>query len=116
MAMIFIEMSDLPFLSIMSVKMDEVAGEVEVIMWHEKHKLPLFIAEMIFLDKRDGKWIGQASFFAPDDVHLNSLLKRKLKFYLIEIFGSIFDEQWTVVDPLAALDEETERNLAYMSM
>jgi len=114
-------MEDLPFLSIASAKINEIAGEVEAIIWHEKHKLSLFAVEMTFVDKRDGKWIGQVYFLVPDDIYLNTMLKRKLKFYLIEIFGSIFDEHLTeehltMVDPLAALEEEIERDLAHMSM
>ena len=116
MSRVFVEMGDLPFLSISSAKMDEVSGKVEAIVWHEKHKLPLFSVEMVFLDKRDGEWIGQVHFFAPDYVHLNTLLKRKLKFYLVEVFGSIFDEHLPVVDPLTLLGEEIERDLAHMSM
>ena len=116
----FLQTDDLPFLSIISAKMDGNRGDVEVIMGHEKHKHPLFAVEMSFIDKRDGKWIGQVHFFAPDNVHLNTLLKRKLKFYLIEVFGSIFDEildeSVIVLDPLAAFGEEIERDLAYMSM
>jgi len=108
-------MHDLPFLSILHAKLDEVSGEVRVIIGHEKYKIPLFSVEMVFIDKRDGQWISQYDFFVPDYVTIeaNTLVKRRLIYYLEDIFGTIFDEYLFISDPVIELGENAERELAY---
>ena len=119
MTQIFLKLEDIPFLSIAHVKMDEYSGVVDVIITHDKHKLPLFLAEMVFIDKREEEWIVQADFFTPDYVYISNRVKRKIRLYLIDVFGPLVDDTISaesINDPLAAFGENIERELAHMSM
>jgi len=105
MSQFHLKIEDLPFLSIMNAKIDMNGAEVEVIMGHEKHDIPMFSVNMIFFDKRDGEWLVHVEFYAPGYVYLYPVLEERVKFYLVEIFGQILDEYIEATNPIIDVNE-----------